>query len=309
VRDSRRTRVVLVVLVVAALALIAIDYHNKSSSLLRGLKDASASVFGHAEHAASSVGHVFDGSGSGSGQVAALQREVVQLRAELSGERLSKADYAQLRKLLLVAGAGQYRIVAATVIAVGQGLQQSVTLDAGSANGVRAGQTVLNGQGLVGEVTSVTSSTASVRLADDSSSVVGVEVAPDGQEGFVTGPGKTAGDSGEMRLEMLSSAAVIHQGQQLVTASSNPYVPGVPVGVISTVLNRAGSLTALALVRPYVDFGSLGVVGIVIGGPAHSPRFAVLPPLPHPAPTVTVTVTAPPGKPGSSSSPTTRPGG
>ncbi len=304
-RDSRRTRVVLVVLVVAALALIAFDYHDGSSSALRDLKDAGASVFGHAEHAASSVGHFFDGSGSGSGQVAQLQREVVQLRAELSGERLSKADYAQLRKLLLVAGAGQYRIVAATVIAVAQGLQQSVTLDTGSANGVRVGQTVLNGQGLVGEVTSVTSDTATVRLAEDSSSVVGVQVAPSGQEGFVTGPGKTAGNGGEMRLEMLSSAAVIRPGEQLVTASSNPYVPGVPVGVISSLLNRAGSLTAVALVRPYVDFGSLGVVGIVIAGPAHNPRFAVLPPLPRPAPTVTVTVTAPP-KSGASSP---RPGG
>jgi rod shape-determining protein MreC len=93
-----------------------------------------------------------------------------------------------------------------------------------------------------------------------------------------------------------------------VTSASmhdRPYVPGVPVGVISKVENRGGSLTALALVQPYVNFTSLGVVGIVVAPPSHNPRFSVLPPAPRvkPVPTVTVTVTA---RPSSSPSP---PGG
>lgn len=304
-RDTRRTRVVLVVLVVAALALIAFDYHDGSSSVLRSMRHAAASVFGGAERGASSVARFFDGPRGSSSQVSQLQRQVMQLRMELNSERLSKTQYAELRKLLLVAGAGQYRVVAASVIAVGQGFQETVTLDAGSASGVRAGQTVLNGEGLVGQVTSVSSDTATVRLADDSSSVVGVAVAPSGEEGTVTGSGDS-GDAGQMRLQMLSSAAVLRPGEQLVTAASNPYVPGVPVGVISKLLNRSGSLTALALVRPYVNFGSLGVVGVVVGKPSHNPRYAVLPPLPHPGPTVTKTVTVSPS-PGAHSS--TTPGG
>ncbi len=51
--------------------------------------------------------------------------------------------------------------------------------------------------------------------------------------------------------------------------------------------NRAGSLTALALVRPYVNFTSLGVVGIVVAPPSQNPRFSVLPPKPRPTPTAT----------------------
>jgi rod shape-determining protein MreC len=307
VRDTRRTRVVLVVLVVAALALIAFDYHDGSSSVLRGMRHAAASVFGGAERAVSSAGRLFDGPSGSSSQVSQLQRQVLQLRTELNQARLSKTQYAELRKLLLVAGAGQYRVVPANVIAVGQGFQETVTLDAGSSAGVRAGQTVLNGEGLVGQVTSVTTSTATVRLADDSATVVGVAVAPSGQLGTVTGSGDS-GDAGEMRLQMLNSAAVLRPGQQVVTAASNPYAPGVPVGVIAKVLNRNGSLTALAMVKPYVNFGSLGVVGIVVGKPSRNPRYSVLPPLPRPAPTVTVTVTPPPARPGTHS-PTTRPGG
>jgi rod shape-determining protein MreC len=301
--------VVLVVLVVAALALIGFDYRDGSSSFMRDLRSTGGSVFGAAEHGASAIGRFFDRSGSGSSQTTALQRQVVQLRAELNQARLSKRDYVQLRKLLLVAGAGQYRITAATVIAVGQGFQQTVTLDAGSGSGIHVDDTVLNGQGLVGEVTAVTSSTATVRLADDSSSVVGVEVAPRGQEGVVTGPGNSSANAGLMRLQMLSSNAIIKPGEALVTAASNPYVPGVPVGVVARLESRTSSLTALALVRPYVNFGALGVVGVVIARPAHNPRFSVLPPLPHPGPTVTVTVTAPPGKRGSHPSPNPSTGG
>jgi rod shape-determining protein MreC len=298
-----------VVLLTAALALIGLSYSDGSNSALRGVRAVSGSVFGGAEHAAKSVTGIFTSSGSSS-QASSLQQQVLALRAELSAASLGKADDAELRKMLLLAGAGQYRIVAATVIAIGQGYQQAVTLDVGSKDGVRPQETVLNGQGLVGEVTSVTATTSTVLLASDSTAVIGVAQAPSGQLGWVTGPGKSLAGSALMHLQMLNSAAVLKPGDQLVTSASvkdRPYVPGVPVGVVTKLVVTNGSLTAAALVRPYVDFGALGVVGVVIVPPRHDPRFAALPPLPHPGPTVTVTVTARPGsaRPGGSPTPGT----
>jgi rod shape-determining protein MreC len=217
-----------------------------------------------------------------------------------------------LRKLLLVAGAAQYRVLAASVIAVGTGYQQTVTIDVGSSNGVTADETVLNGDGLVGQVTSVTSDTATVRLADSPAEVVGAAVAPSGQLGSVTGPGVTASGSGLLRLQMLSSSAVLKPGNELVTSASEhdrPFVPGVPIGVITKLINVNGALTEAADVRPFVDYTALGIVGVVIVPPKHDPRFSALPPLPHPGPTVTVTVTSRPGTAGNTSSRTPRPGG
>lgn len=311
VRDTRRTRLVLFVLLVVALALIAFGYSDGSSPVLRGVRHIGGSVFGGAEHAGSSMAGFFGGSHASSSQVTSLQQEVVRLRAELGQAQLSQSEYKQLHRLLQVAGAGRYRIVPATVIAVGQGYQQSVTLDEGSADAVKTGDTVLNAQGLVGQVTAVTGSTSTVLLANDSAAVIGVALAPSGQLGFVTGPGQTAGADGMMHLEMLNSAAALKVGDQLVTApskSERSYVPGVPVGTVAKVLNRNGSLTALALVRPFTDFTALGVVGIVVVPPAHNPRFSVLPPIPRPAPAITVTVTPRPGK-GSRPSPTPTAGG
>jgi rod shape-determining protein MreC len=315
VRDTRRTRLILGVLLAAALILISVDYRDGSSWPLRGLRQISGAVFGGAERAGSDIAgpvtRLFGGRsqpGADGSQLAALQGQVLRLRAQLSREQLSKSDYHQLRQLLQLSGRGGYRIVAAAVIAVGQGYQQTVTLDAGSRDGVRPAETVLDGLGLVGEVTAVSAQSCTVLLASDATSVVGVRLAPSGQIGWVTGPGKTRTGSGLLKLQVLDSAAVLRPGEQLVTAASvkdRPYVPGVPVGVISAVQDKAGSLTALALVRPYVDFTALGVVGIVIVPPRRDPRFSVLPPSPpaRPRPAVTVTVTATPGGPASPGSP------
>lgn len=309
--DTRRTRVVLAVLLVLALALITLDYRDGSSGPVRDLRQAGGAVFGTVESVASAVTGPFvdffnhSSGSSSSSQVASLQRQVIRLRSQLSQEQLSKAEYRQLSSMLQLAGRGGYRMVAATVIAMGQGYSQTVTLDAGTADGIKTGDTVLNGQGLIGTVTSVNAQTCSVLLATDATSVVGVTLATSGQIGWVTGPGR----SGLLKLQVLDENADLSVGQQLVTSASihdRPYVPGVPVGVIKKVENRGGSLTALALVEPYVDFTSLGVVGIVVAPPSHNPRFSVLPPAPHvkPVPTVTVTVT-----PGASASPSPTPSG
>ncbi len=321
--DTRRTRLVLGGLLATALLLITLDYPGGGSGL-HGLRSFGGSVFGGAERAVSTVsspvaGLWRSGSSGGRGQVAALQDQVLRLRSELSQAQLSQADYRQLTQLLQLAGRGGYRIVAASVIAIGQGYGQTVTLDAGSQDGVRAQETVLNGQGLVGTVTSVSPQTCTVVLATDATSVAGVRLAASGQIGWVSGQGAAKSGGPELKLQVLNASTGLKPGQQLVTSASvhdRPYVPGVPVGVISQVLNRAGALTAVALVRPYAQFSSLSVVGIVIVPPRRDPRDSVLPPSPRarPTPTVTVTVTprasARPGQPGQTpAGPTPGPGG
>jgi rod shape-determining protein MreC len=312
VHDSRRTRLVLGVLLIAALALIAVSYSDGSSKLLGSVRRVSGSVFGGVEHAATTAaGSVsrFFGSGSGSaaasGRITALEQQVIRLRAALSQAELSKTDYRQLSRLLQLAGRGRYRIAPATVIAFGQGYQQTVTLDVGSADGVRPQQTVLDGHGLVGEVTSVTPQTATVLLATDGAAKVGVRLAPSGEIGWVTGQGKAATGTTLLKLTLINSA-FLKPGEQLVTAASvrdRPFVPGVPVGYITRV--QSSGPTPQALVRPYADFSSLDVVGVVIVPPRHNPHYSVLPPPLHPRPTPTVTVTVTPS---ASPTPTYSPG-
>jgi rod shape-determining protein MreC len=144
---------------------------------------------------------------------------------------------------------------------------------------------VIDGDGLVGQVVSVSAATSTVLLASDAGSVVGVRVAPGNQIGWVTGQGDHA-SGGLLKLQVLDAAA-LKPGSALVTAASvkdRPFVPGVPVGTIVSIRSKAGALTGQALVRPYANFGALDVVGVVVAPPRHDPRFSVLPPKPRPTP-------------------------
>lgn len=288
--DSRRTRLVLGVLLVVALALITLDARNSSAAPVRGLRSFGGVIFGSAENVASAVGRpvagFFSSVGSAShsqATIRSLQREVVQLRGELSQARLDKADEAQLQQLLQLAGRGRYRVVPANVIAAGPAYQDAVSIDAGSADGIKTGETVLNGAGFVGVVTSVSSHVSTVLLAIDGSSHVGVRVAPSGDSGLVTGSGSSDAGPAALRLQVFNAGAVLQPGQQVVTFGGWPYAPGVPVGVITRVVSGVGALTKIAYVRPYANEGSIGVVGVVVTPPRHNPLFSVLPPRPHPS--------------------------
>src|SRR5260370_31670947 len=103
-----------------------------------------------------------------------------------------------------------------------------------------------------------------------------------------------------LRPTLFDANTVLEPGQQVDTYASvgdQPEVPGVPVGTVVSVHSSPGSLTQTALVRPFVDFTALGVVGVVVQVPKHNPRTSILP---RPPPTVTLTVTP---RPSSAASP------
>jgi rod shape-determining protein MreC len=297
VHDNRRTRLVLGVLLIIAIALITLDFRDGGASPARRLgADVFGPVEGVAHDVTDPVASVFDsitGGSSAQGTIASLQRQNAELRAALSAAQLNKAAGKQLAQLLQL-DAGGYKIVPANVIAAGGGYSDTVTLDVGSADGIKLDETVLNGSGFVGLVTQVSAHTSTVLLASDASSVVGVQLADSGETGAVSGTGKSLSGSALLRLSLFDANAVLHPGQQVVTYASvgdKPQVPGVPVGTIVSVNSSAGALTQTAMVRPAVTFTSLGVVGVVVQVPRHNPRTPILP---RPVPTVTVTVTPPP---------------
>ena len=308
--DNRRTRLVLGVLLIAAIILITLDFRDGGASPARRV---GADVFGPIERVTHDVtdpvARVFDsitGGPSAQGTIATLQRQNAELRAELSAAQLSKAAKQQLAQLLQLDADG-YRIVTANVIAAGGDFSDTVTLDAGSRDGIKPDETVINGFGFVGTVTQVSRDTSTVLLANDASSVVGVQMTGGGEIGAVTGTGKSLPGSTLLRLSLFSANAVLQPGQQVVTYASvgdRPEVPGVPVGTIVSVSGSAGALTQTAMVRPHVNFTALGVVGVVVEVPRHTPRISILP---RPVPTVTVTTT--PGPSGPSPSGTASPAG
>jgi rod shape-determining protein MreC len=283
VHGARRTRPVLIVLLIVAIALITLDFREGGSSPAHGI---GADLFGPIERVAGNAASPFVGffhatTGSDNSEIAALQRQNDQLRAELSASQLSKYEQTQLTRLLQIGGKGGYRVVAASVIAAGGEYADTITIDVGSRDGIAPNETVLNGDGLVGVVSQVGRSTATVLLATAVSATVGVRLAGTNEIGALTGTSQTMEGSGDLQLKLFSATAMLHPGEPLVTFGSvggRPYVPGVPVGEVAAVNSQPGSLTQAAAVRPFVDYTGLGVVGVVIAPPQVDPHDSVLPP-------------------------------
>jgi rod shape-determining protein MreC len=260
--ESRGTRAVLITLLVVAVALVTIDFRDGGNS---GAHSLGGRIFGPVERLAGDVTGLFRGGGN-SGEIANLQRQNDQLRAQLAQAQAGNADARQLASLLHLS-AGKYKVVTGTVIAAGGGYSDTVTINVGRADGITANETVLNGDGLVGTVVSATTGTATVQLLTDAAATVGVRVADSGQIGSLTGSAGTLSGSAPLRLTLFSANATLKPGQELVTFGSvggRPYVPGVPVGTVSTVTTQPGSLSPTAVVKPFADVTGLGVVGVVV---------------------------------------------
>lgn len=266
-----RTRFVVFALLILAITLITLDYRSGGNSPLRAV---GSDVFGPFEKGAGyvtrPVASAFDAvTGDDSGKITALQQQNDELRAQLAQAQTAEGQIPQLKSLDQLASRGGYHVVAASVIGAGGSYSDTVTLDAGSRDGVAVNDTVLNGAGLLGTVTAVGSESSTVLLATDADSVVGVRLdgAGGGAIGAITGTGSTMASSSTLRLRLFDATATLQPGEELVTFGSvndSPYVPGVPVGTVTSVTSGPGSLTQTALVQPFADFSSLGVVGVVV---------------------------------------------
>ena len=208
--------------------------------------------------------------GRDSSTIARLRGQVAILQRENAALQYTSSSAAQLRNLQLQAIRGGYSVLAARVIAIGPGagFDWTVTLDAGSADKVKVGQTVIAAADLVGRVVRVARTSSTVLLAADRGSGVGVRDQRDGQLGVVTGQG-----SGGFRFRPLDSNAEPKIGDVLVSgpARTSTYVPGLTVGIV-TAVETAPTGAVTAAVRPAVGPSTLDIVGVVLVGGTSEPR-------------------------------------
>lgn len=309
---DNRSRLLLVTLIVTSLFLITLDL--RGVSLVTGLRHGTQSVLGPFQRAASSafspVGSFFSDIahlGRTRAELKSLETQNSQLRSTLIDRKNIETQIKQLKSVLNLSGIGGYKIVSAKVISQGTStsFNQSITIDVGANAHVTRDMTVLCGDGLVGVVKEVYASTALVMLESDPSFRVGVRIAGSQEIGILSGQG-----TDRAILQLLDTQSSVKVGDVLVARGSEggkPFVPGVPVGTVTSVPNSAGSVSQLAEVQFFTHLHTLGIVAVVVSPPISDPRDALVPqkPMPTPVPTVTIFVTPTP-TPFPSTSPTTK---
>ena len=304
-RDNRRTRLVLALLLLTAFTLITLDYRAKGGGFFGSVRSTASSWFGPVERLAANIARPVRNAADAVGSIGSNHKKlhdaeetISRLQQELRARPFDQHRVDELNALLRVSSVGQYRLVPAQVIAVGagSGFEWTATIDAGSMDGVKPDMTVLNGDGLVGRITVVGRSTSTVLLAIDPEFNVGVRL-PDGETGVVTGRQKK-----NMGFYLIDPSARVKPGDGLVTQGSKdqqPFVWGVPVGEVAMATSPLSGQSQTGTVTPYVNFSALDLVGVVVQPPRADPRQALLE-SPRPTVTVTATVTATPAPPSSS---------
>ncbi|WP_239332077.1 rod shape-determining protein MreC [Frankia sp. CiP3] len=290
-RENRRSRMVVIGLLIAAFILITVDYRSSGSSA--GPRGALRGVFATLEGGVSAVARPIGRTASSLTHPNRYQRRADTLAAENAELKRQLADDAEVRRqaaalgdLRLLADRGQYTIIAARVIAIGDitGTDWSVTVNAGSADGVVPDRLVLDSDGLVGTVLSSTAHTAVVRLACDPASHIGARLEGTRLLGAVAG----AGSPDALTFTLYDATRQVKVGDRLVSFGSADYVGGVPIGIVTKVLDASEGLSRAAEVTTFAAMGSLDLVGIVVGKlPADAGDRVLLPrppPTPSPAP-------------------------
>jgi rod shape-determining protein MreC len=298
---DNRGRLLLISLIVTSLFLITLDL--RGVQVITGLRNSSQSVLSPVQSVAATifrpVGNFFSDVtqlGRTRGEIERLQATNEKLRKELIDRKNADAELAQLKSVLDLAGAAKYKVVNAKVISLGStsSFTQTITINAGTNDGVRQNMTVITGLGLVGVVKVSYPNSALVQLATDPAFKVGARVAGSQQIGILSGQGTS-----KAVLQLLDNQTTLKVGDVILargSANNRPFVPGVPIGQVTTVDNAAGAVTQTADVKLYVNHSSLSVVAVVVSAPKEDPRDALVPKAPVPTPVPTVTIYAQPSE-------------
>ena len=302
---NNRSRLLLVILLVTSLFLITLDL--RGVSVTKNSRNATQSFLAPIQRGVSDlfspVGNFFGdikNFGKTKAQLKELKKENAKLRKKVIFNKDTAGQLKKLKKVLDLAGRGSYKIVSARVIGKGSSstFSQTITIDAGSNDGIKKDMTVMGELGLVGVVRSTTSTSAIVLLMSDPTFRIGVRIARSQSIGVLMGEGDNS-----YTLQLLDPAGNIEKGDVLLSLGSDnnkPFVPGVPVGYVKEVANTSATLTQEATVRSYSNFGSLGVVSVIIKSSGSGPKDALIP-RPTPTPTTTIYVTQSPAPEASSS--------
>jgi rod shape-determining protein MreC len=276
-KQVRRRRAVLALLVIGSFVLLTITYGRGSNGVQRGVSTIFSPVQSAADRAlkpARDLVNWFDSTFDARGRNSRLHTELEAAREQSVGAQAALAENAQLRKIVGLDHGGAipsgYEPVTGRVIARSPTVWFSdVTIDVGSSDGVAVNDPVVNGDGLVGRVSSVIGGSAQVTLIADGSSAVSAKVVPLGVQGVVR---PAVGDPGSLILDFIDSAKHVHRGQDVVTAGwraqglSSRFPPNIPIGEVTHASIEEQEAQQQVEVRPFADLRNLDLVQVLTGG-------------------------------------------
>jgi rod shape-determining protein MreC len=180
----------------------------------------------------------------------ALRKSGQQASAQFARTHSLQTENDELRRLLALRQTSGFSSVVAEILSTPRDpFSQRVLLDKGSNAGIEAGQPVVDGTGLVGQVTRVYALNSEVTLISDRGQAVPAEIQRTGQRVLVFG------DGSGMVVRYLPTHTDIQPGDILVTSGiDRVYPPGLAVAKVARVLRPTDS--------PYARVSCMPIGGV-----------------------------------------------
>ncbi len=221
---------------------VASFVETAASTTINGTRSAGASVL--------SLPQLVSQNKSLTERNAKLQEENVQLH-ELA------AQYAAEARVRPVVDTNPGGVEARVVGFPPENESRTVTIDKGSAAGIKPNDGVLAAGGVVGEVRSVTPFASKVVLVTDYTSRIPV----------ITRAGRywgiARGNLASVRVEYIPQDAKLKIGDVVVTGEGRSFHSGIPLGTIDRIERGDSTLYQIAIVKPSAPIGSLDRVVVL----------------------------------------------
>ena len=265
-------------LVLASLALLSVYFRESSGGPLHRVQSTGAAILRPFEVGAERVARPFrDVYGYFHGLVRAkdenkkLRKENEELRQRVIGGESAAREVQRLRALLRYEDTpsfpSDYTPVNTRVISQTSDFTHEIVVAAGASAAVKEDAPVVTNAGLVGVVTYVAARAARVTLLTDEASAVSAIDLKTGAIGVIR---HGAGSANALVLDRVTKDLDVQRGDVIVTAGTRSarfpslYPADLPIGRVTSVGQTDTDLFKQIQVEPFVDFGSLDAVAVLV---------------------------------------------
>ena len=280
-----RRRLAVGCLVLLSLVLITLSFRSGDDGTLTGVQSAGATVLRPFAVGFERVAQPFRDVYGWADSLLEARSEAEKYRAEARElrQRVIQSEFAlqensYLRGLLDYLDSPRFpddfhSIPAEVIGRPASAFTQAIVIAAGSQNGVRINDPVVTADGLVGLVTRVSGGSARIQLLTDQDAAVSAIDLRTSAPGVVR---HARGTRETLVLDRVRKQDLIRRNDEIVTAGwrsgslSSLYPKGIPIGRVTSVGQTDTDLFQQVQIDPYVDFGSLDAVLVLV--PSERPR-------------------------------------
>ncbi|MEA2452114.1 MAG: rod shape-determining protein MreC [Actinomycetota bacterium] len=269
-RRNGRGRLLLLVFIALSIIIITLDFRQGDGGPLQSAKEISVAVVAPIQRGLTTIFRPVGNFFASIGELGSLRTDNARLKAQVEGmeQEVKRAealedDFAALTRLSKLDApytAGEQ--VFAQVIGLSpSNYRWARFIDKGTDDGVRKDMAVINSDGLVGKVISVTPGNALVLLLIDPKAAAGARIENRRDTGKIQGNGEDQG----LSLELIGSNSEVFEADGVVTSGQDGvFPPGIPIGLVDQISGDIRRPDQQIIVQPWVDFTALDYVIVLL---------------------------------------------